>query len=271
MERVHEQFAAVTTALCLVGQKDLCLAPEDKHTIENALISLKPFLHATEAISGQNYVSVSLIVPLAKELQLQYSRVASQTSSLGIVLSRELRNRFVSIETAYITAITTLLDPRFKKLPFCNHSALDTVIRRITNELASIPSPQSAVPMESNAAEVLSDSVNSSDLWASFDNKVAESNSRRSSTTDSMIELRRYFEEGNIDRKTNPLSWWQQNSFRFPKLQILARKYLCVPGSSVPSERLFSKAGQLVSERRSGLKSKNIDMMLFLNHNIKRN
>ena len=55
---------------------------------------------------------------------------------------------------------------------------------------------------------------------------------------------------------------------RFPNLKILALKYLAVPGSSVPSERLFSKAGELVSERRNRLKPKNIDMMLFLNKNI---
>ena len=37
---------------------------------------------------------------------------------------------------------------------------------------------------------------------------------------------------------------------------------------SVPSERLFSKAGQLVSERRNRLKPSNVDMLLFLNNNL---
>ena len=40
---------------------------------------------------------------------------------------------------------------------------------------------------------------------------------------------------------------------------------LSIPATSIPSERLFSKAGQLLSERRSRLKPKNVDKILFLN------
>ena len=50
---------------------------------------------------------------------------------------------------------------------------------------------------------------------------------------------------------------------------MLAKKYLAIPGSSVPSERLFSKAGELISENRSQLKPKNVDTILFLNKNLK--
>jgi len=43
---------------------------------------------------------------------------------------------------------------------------------------------------------------------------------------------------------TNPLDWWKANQTRFPGL---VRRYRCVPGTSVPSERVFSTAGLTVN------------------------
>uniref|UniRef100_A0A1X7VSP9 HAT C-terminal dimerisation domain-containing protein n=1 Tax=Amphimedon queenslandica TaxID=400682 RepID=A0A1X7VSP9_AMPQE len=77
-------------------------------------------------------------------------------------------------------------------------------------------------------------------------NKAVESTAHRTAGTEAIIEVRRYFEEPIILRSSNPLLWWKENQHRFPRLMQIAKKYLCIPGSSVPSERLFSKAGQLL-------------------------
>ena len=47
------------------------------------------------------------------------------------------------------------------------------------------------------------------------------------------------------------------------------KRYLCVPATSTPSERCFSTAGELVSQRRSNLSDQNIKMILFLNKNLR--
>ena len=47
--------------------------------------------------------------------------------------------------------------------------------------------------------------------------------------------------------------------------------YFGVPGTcgtSVPSDRLFSKAGEVVTARRSNIKPKNVGMIPFLNKNV---
>ena len=36
----------------------------------------------------------------------------------------------------------------------------------------------------------------------------------------------------------------------------------------MPSEKLFSKAGEVIAARRSNIKPKNVDMILFLNKNL---
>jgi len=50
-----------------------------------------------------------------------------------------------------------------------------------------------------------------------------------------------------------------------PHLQQLAKKYICIPATSVAAEQLFSKAGKPISKRKACLKPKNVNMLLFLN------
>lgn len=68
---------------------------------------------------------------------------------------------------------------------------------------------------------------------------------------------------------SNPVEWWKINAERYPCISQLAKYCLSVPASSVPSERIFSTAGQLVSARRNKLLPDNIDRLLFLNKNWK--
>ena len=52
------------------------------------------------------------------------------------------------------------------------------------------------------------------------------------------------------------------------QLSESAMHLLRIPATPVPSDRLCLKAGELVSHRRSCLKSKTINQVLFLNKNI---
>ncbi|CAB4023807.1 zinc finger BED domain-containing 1-like [Paramuricea clavata] len=106
-------------------------------------------------------------------------------------------------------------------------------------------------------------------LRKEFDSKVADSvNHLNTRDADAMSETGLYFGEKLIPRDSEPLKWWHEHGKNYPKMSKLARKYLCATATSVPSERLFSKAGELVSHRRSSLKPKNVNMLLFLNQNI---
>jgi len=52
--------------------------------------------------------------------------------------------------------------------------------------------------------------------------------------------------------KFDVLDWWKTHEKTFPTLSLLAKKILSA-ATSVPSERLFSKCGELVTKKRSRL------------------
>jgi len=54
-----------------------------------------------------------------------------------------------------------------------------------------------------------------------------------------------------IDRRENPIRYWLKLTSVYPTLSIIARKYLAVVGTSVPSERLFSRAGNILTDSRN--------------------
>lgn len=62
----------------------------------------------------------------------------------------------------------------------------------------------------------------------------------------------------------DPLLWWKANEFRFPILAKLARRTLCVPATSAPSERVFSAAGLTIANNRARLNGDLAAAQIFL-------
>ena len=108
-------------------------------------------------------------------------------------------------------------------------------------------------------------------IWAAFDRNIEQVlRVSSSSVVSENTEMRRYLEESPIRRHQDPLQWWACHEGLFPQLAKLAKKYLGIPATSVPSERLFSVAGELVSSMRANLSDDKIDMILFLTLAVRR-
>jgi len=104
-------------------------------------------------------------------------------------------------------------------------------------------------------------------IWKTIDSKVAQLRPTSTTISRAIIEVQRYLENSIINRNCDPLKWWFDNKQNYPYLNQLARKMLCALGTSVPCERVFSKAGLLSSYRRCNLSSEKAEMLLFLNQN----
>lgn len=86
--------------------------------------------------------------------------------------------------------------------------------------------------------------------------------------TQAILEIDRYMNEPLLSRKLDPLIWWKDHKTIYPNLFKLMLLRLCVPSSSVPCERTFSKAGYTITDRRNRLSVKNTEQLLFLNNNL---
>ena len=81
-------------------------------------------------------------------------------------------------------------------------------------------------------------------------------------------EIARYLQFPTNDGDDDPLQWWKFHESDFPLLAQYARRYLAIPASSAPTERHFSKVGQIVTAKRVQLKPNKANMLVFLAENL---
>jgi len=71
-----------------------------------------------------------------------------------------------------------------------------------------------------------------------------------------------------IPQTADVLLWWKNNKNVYPRLFQIMKRRLCIMVTSVPCQRIFSKAGQTITEKRNRLKSNNFEKIIFLNFNF---
>ena len=76
---------------------------------------------------------------------------------------------------------------------------------------------------------------------------------------DKFVKLHLSISTGMWKRCDDPAIWWKHNKIRYPASSKVAQIYLAPPPNSVPSERLFSFAGDVISEHRARLHSENAE------------
>ena len=157
-----------------------------------------------------------------------------------------------------IMLVATFLDPRFKNFDWCNgdengKDKAKELVQELYNDAKKDLLPRDSIN------SIISSSYDDNDIFKALKGK--ETNVR---DDDEMIL---YLQQKQIRLKDDPLKWWSVNEVTLPVLSQIARKYLSIPAASVPSERLFSDAGNHISARRTRLSPDLVDKMLFLKRN----
>lgn len=77
-------------------------------------------------------------------------------------------------------------------------------------------------------------------------------------------DLKHYLNQPTVPLTDNVLSFWDIHGPIYPHLKKIVDPYLLMVATSVPSERLFSKAGQVMTDSRNRLTGGNLNKLLFL-------
>lgn len=77
-------------------------------------------------------------------------------------------------------------------------------------------------------------------------------------------ELNAYLGSKRCNKNVNILEWWKLNEKEYPTLARMARDLLSITATSVPAERLFSRAKLVITPTRNALNDKSIRVLMCL-------
>jgi len=164
---------------------------------------LKPFEIMTAELSGENYVTISSIIPLIrglqhilKNVQIEITICEAFKNTLIDVVSRRLGN----LEMNKIVAKATFLDPRFKKTAFGLLENVNNVQKWILDELTTIicanNDNDNTEVNRIQSTTTASTSNTSNSIWDHFDSKVSQVQLSSSPSITSTLIIRQYLKIG---------------------------------------------------------------------------
>lgn len=200
------------------------------------------------------------------------------TKSIKHTILAYLNEKYSEPSTSDLLDISSFIDPRFRgkyissgKLVVLKEKVICEAERLLgdqgssadVDKAVSQSTQQSAIagpvpPITKKKKTLVSFFVQDATPYSSFTPRESIEN-----------ELSSYLQSVCLESDADPLQWWQEHEVAYPALSTLAKKYLCVPATSSPSERIFSCSGNIVTCQRSALKPDTVDRLVFLAQNIK--
>lgn len=268
LQRFIELSDFISTILLQKPKAPTMLTGTEIAIVKEIINIMMPIEQVTKELSGQEYVTSSIVIPLiscmTKAIESTNMEETSDISSeLKAKTLNEIQKRFKNVEKVHILAISTILDPRFKKIYFSDALSCAKAISDITDLIGTGSNARST--SSSSQGECIVDTDTSSGIWQFHKQMVNDANKRLPDNSQEMGDImKQYLREPLMDRKSDPFLYWSTRSAVWPDLTKLALQYLSVVATSVPSERLFSSANNTLTENRNRLDPERLSKLLFL-------
>ena len=253
-----------------------------KSQVTELISLLEPFDEATLALQGDG-VTASLVVPAMLGLDAELASCKTQLIQLRQSLRLCLKERFQKLILSPEYVVATLLDSRYKLVPFQEQSESASGSDRDDSQyLQSMCRTEAKGILLQMMAALGKDSPGSGTVHLqdssteSTTTELYSQNMRRSifakfsgSHTVCEPEEQSYLMAPTTEQDVLPGEFWAKSAHTYPQLVKLARTFLSIPASSGSVERLFSVAGAIVRARRSRLSSVTVESLLLAMENHK--
>ena len=229
----------------------------ERKTLQEVVDMLTPFESATHFTQGENMVTSSLVVPCVKGMKKKLAVLGERYScALMKTLKVSFERRMSHFEENGSLIMATISDPRFK-LSWCSGAAY-IMNKEQLQELAA------AVQVETESGtdyhppkKMKTDFIDL--FWGSPENVSQSSEVEK--------EVSEYLSGALLEKDKNPLAYWAVKDTSYPRLARLAEKFIAMPASSAPVERIFSIGGKIFQPDRCRLPDSVFEKLMFLRCN----
>ncbi|CAH1099198.1 unnamed protein product [Psylliodes chrysocephalus] len=151
---------------------------------------------------------------------------------------------------------------KFKRLHFKNALAVSNAISKIKRLLETNMSHETQEPENEVNENINLCTADQSSIW-SYHMRLVQTSTVTQETENN--ELKHYLTQKVIDIKEDPIDFWNKHKLIYPMLSCIAFKDLSIVATSIPAERMFSKAAVIMEPHRNRLLGSRLSKLVYLN------
>lgn len=278
------------------------ISTEDWNKMKLLQLYLQPFFEVTTRLSAEKHTTLamvhSFIRVLMKHLAKKVHHNDIQVCDITVIycclltltidlqkygdlsafcekIRKDLAKRWANIPN--LALLSAILDPRFKSLPGYTPEQQQVAKQLLLDEYVIKAKELNVISASTATNSNNNNNSNNSSTPATkkqkgtsiFEDFFEESNAetRLKNSEVRFAELQMYKLQPPLELRGDPLLWWNQHRNQFPVIAEMARSVLCIPATSVPSERVFSDSGNIITEKRARTQPELAQALIYLYEN----
>ena len=210
------------------------------------------------------YATSSVVIPTIKSIETLLKADVhdpSYMAELKEIMMEDIKDRVRKNINFPMMIKASALDCRFKKLKFIPSANRENVFDNLKIEGDHLLIGRRAVTSDEKDE---TDSGCSAPKKHKVEVNYNVSDDEEDAEMDEVSKEIEKYKKEEADEYTDPFVWWRERESKYPILSRLAKKFLCIPATSVEAERRFSDLGLLLTKRRLNMTGSHVDMCLFL-------